>query len=86
ALLPDLLVGWETAMVAAWNASIVTEYLRVHGHTQTAEGLGATINLATEKGDFGMLTAAVLVMVVVVVATNRLFWHRLNDWAKKLRD
>jgi len=86
ALLPDLLVGWETAMVAAWNASIVTEYLRVHGATATTEGLGATINLATEKGDFGLLTAAVLVMVVVVVATNRLFWHRLNDWAKKLRD
>jgi ABC-type anion transport system duplicated permease subunit len=58
----------------------------VHGRTETAEGLGATINLATEKGDFGLLTAAVLVMVTVVLATNRLFWHRLTDWSKKLSD
>jgi NitT/TauT family transport system permease protein len=70
----------------AWNASIVTEYLRLDGKTYTAQGLGATINLATERGDFALLTASVLVMVVIVVATNRLFWHRLFDLANKLRD
>ena len=84
-LLPSLLVGWETAVGGAWNASIVTEYLRLHGATHTAKGLGATINLATEHGDFALLTAAVLVMVVVVVATNRLFWHRLYDVAHRLQ-
>ena len=73
-------------MAGAWNASIVTEYLRLEGRTYTAQGLGATINQATEKGDFALLTASVLVMVAIVVATNRLFWHRLYDLAKKLRD
>jgi len=86
ALLPTLLVGWEAAVGGAWNASIVTEYLRLDGKTYTAQGLGATINLATERGDFALLTASVLVMVVIVVATNRLFWHRLFDLANKLRD
>jgi NitT/TauT family transport system permease protein len=85
-LLPTLLVGWETAVGGAWNASIVTEYLRLHGQTFTAQGLGATINLATDKGDFALLTASVLVMVAIVVATNRLFWHRLYDWANKMQE
>lgn len=85
-MLPSLLVGWETAVVAAWNASIVTEYLRLHGRTLSASGLGATINQASEAGNFPLLTAAVLVMVVVVTATNRLFWHRLFDLAHRLQD
>jgi len=85
-LLPSLLVGWETAVVAGWNASIVTEYVRLHDSTLTATGLGATINMATENADFPRLTAAVLVMVAVVVATNRLLWHRLFDLAHRLQD
>jgi NitT/TauT family transport system permease protein len=85
-LLPSLLVGWETAVVLGWNASIVTEYLALHGRTLTADGLGATINRATETGNFPLLTASVLVMVTVVVATNRLFWHRLFDFAHSLQD
>jgi NitT/TauT family transport system permease protein len=82
-LLPSLLVGWETAAGGAWNASIVTEYLSLNGRTYTAQGLGATINLATEKGDLAMLTASVLVMVVIVVGMNRFFWHRLYDFAAR---
>ena len=70
-------------MGGAWNASILTEYLRVDGVTHTARGLGATINLATERGDFALLTASVLVMVLIVVAINRFVWHRLYDVAAR---
>lgn len=83
AILPSLLVGWETAMGGAWNASILTEYLP-NDSAHTAHGLGAMINLATEKGDFALLTAAVLVMVLMVVAINRLFWHRMYDYANRM--
>lgn len=82
-LLPSLIVGWETATGGAWNASIVTEYLRLNDHTYTAQGLGATLNLATEKGDLGLLTASVLVMVAIVVGMNRFIWHRLYDYANR---
>ena len=40
-------------------------------------GLGALISEATAKGDFGLLTAATLTMIVVVVTINRYFWRRL---------
>lgn len=83
ALFPSLLVGWETAMGGAWNASILTEYFKLNDAPLTARGLGATINLATESGDMGLLAAAVLVMVLIVVAINRLFWHRLYDAAAR---
>jgi len=83
ALLPSLIVGWETATGGAWNASIVTEYLRLNDQTYTAQGLGATLNLATEKGDLSLLTASVLVMVAIVVGMNRFVWHRLYDYANR---
>jgi NitT/TauT family transport system permease protein len=76
-------VGWETAMGGAWNASILSEYFKLNDAPLTARGLGATINLATESGDMGLLAAAVLVMVLIVVAINRLFWHRLYDAAAR---
>jgi NitT/TauT family transport system permease protein len=84
ALLPSLIVGWETATGGAWNASIVTEYLHLNGQTYfTHQGLGATLNVATEKGDLGLLTASVLVMVAIVVGMNRFVWHRLYDYANR---
>jgi NitT/TauT family transport system permease protein len=83
AMLPSLLVGLETAAGGAWNALIITEYMNLSGHTYAAEGLGATIDIASEKGDLGLLTAAVLVMVLIVVGMNRLFWHRLYDYATR---
>lgn len=83
AMLPNLLVGWETATGGAWNALIITEYLNLNGHTYVAKGLGATLCRATENGDMGMLTASVLVMVVIVVGMNRFVWHRLYDYAAR---
>jgi NitT/TauT family transport system permease protein len=82
-LLPTLIVGLETATGGAWNASIVTEYLRLNDQTYVAQGLGATLNLATENGDMALLTASVLVMVVIVVGMNRFVWHRLYDYASR---
>jgi NitT/TauT family transport system permease protein len=84
AIFPSLLVGWETAMGGAWNASILTEYFRLNDTVHTAYGLGAVINLATVQGDFAMLAGAVLVMVLIVVGINRLVWHRLYDVASRM--
>jgi NitT/TauT family transport system permease protein len=83
AIFPSLLIGLETATGGAWNASILTEYFRLHNATFTARGLGATINLATEEGDFALLAASVLLMVLIVVSINRLLWHKLYDVAAR---
>ena len=77
AVFPYLVTGWVTAAGGAWNASIVAEAVQFGGQTLTADGLGATISLATGAGDFAMLAACVLAMCVAVVGVNRALWQPL---------
>ncbi len=76
-LFPYLITGLITASGGAWNASIVAEYTEFGQQTYSVIGLGALISEATAKGDFGLLTAATLTMIIVVVVINRYFWRRL---------
>jgi NitT/TauT family transport system permease protein len=77
ALLPYLVTGALTAAGGAWNASIVAEYVEFGGQSVTTVGIGARIAEATAAGDYPLLLAATLAMVLTVVAFNRLLWRRL---------
>jgi len=80
---PHLVTGWVTAAGGAWNASIVSEYVHAAGTVQTADGLGALISTAADRGDLPLLAAGVLTMATVVVLINRLFWKRLYHLAER---
>jgi len=77
ALLPYLVTGALTAAGGAWNASIVAEYVEFGGQSVHTVGVGARIAEATAAGDYPLLLAATLTMVLTVVAFNRLLWRRL---------
>jgi NitT/TauT family transport system permease protein len=81
AVMPGLVTGWITAAGGAWNATIVSEILIVHGHHYEATGLGAYLSHASDAGDFARLTAAGLAMSLVVVLLNRTVWKRLQTLA-----
>ncbi len=82
ATLPSLLVGWETAVGGAWNASIITEVFVLGGVQHQASGLGAAISQAAAAADFPTLAAAVTVMCVFVVTIDRFVWHPLEQRAQ----
>jgi NitT/TauT family transport system permease protein len=81
AVLPGLVTGWITAAGGAWNATIVSEFVQDGQKTYMATGLGAYITRATNDGNFSRLTAASLVMAVIVVVVNRTVWKRLQNLA-----
>jgi NitT/TauT family transport system permease protein len=81
AILPGLVTGWITAAGGAWNATIVSEIVQIGSTTYKATGLGAYITNASNANNFSKLTAAVIVMAVVVVAINRVLWKRLQNLA-----
>jgi NitT/TauT family transport system permease protein len=76
-IFPYLVTGMVTASGGAWNASIVAEYFHFNGQTYTTTGLGATIQQATDSGDFHLLLAATIMMAATVVMVNRLLWRKL---------
>jgi NitT/TauT family transport system permease protein len=82
-LFPFIVTGAITASGGAWNASIVAEYVEFGGKTLHTTGIGATIAQATAAGDYPLLLAATLSMVLVVVIVNRLVWRHFYQLAEE---
>jgi NitT/TauT family transport system permease protein len=83
ALFPYIMTGAITASGGAWNASIVAEHVDFGGQTHVTTGLGAIIAQATHAGDYALLLAATLALVVAVVLLNRALWLRLYRLAEE---
>lgn len=83
ALFPYIITGSITASGGAWNASIVAEYVHFGGRTLFAAGIGSLISQATASGDYPLLLASTLSMILAVVLVNRLFWRRLYKTAEE---
>ncbi len=82
ALFPYIITGLITSSGGAWNASIVAEYTTFGGETSRVIGLGALITEATGQGNYALLLASTLTMIILVVAVNRLVWRRLYRLAE----
>jgi NitT/TauT family transport system permease protein len=83
ALFPYIITGLITASGGAWNASIVAEYTEFGGRTRSVTGIGSAIAKATAVGNYPMLLAATLTMILVVVLVNRFLWRRLYALAEE---
>ncbi len=81
AVIPSLVTGVVTAAGGAWNASIVSEYVRYGNRLLVADGLGSTITRSAEAGDMDVLCASVLTMALALVLINRLAWKPLFSLA-----
>jgi NitT/TauT family transport system permease protein len=81
-IFPYLVTGLVTASGGAWNASIVAEYFHFKGQIYTTTGLGASIQRATDSGNFHLLLAATMMMAATVVTINRLVWRKLYGLAE----
>lgn len=77
ALFPYIVTGGITASGGAWNASIVAEQVQFAGRTLSSTGIGALIAQATGTGQYSLLLAATITLVLTVILINRLIWRRL---------
>ena len=83
ALFPFIITGAITAAGGAWNASIVAEYVSFGGKTLQVTGIGSTIAQATVQGNYPLLLAGTLSMILSVVLINRFVWRRLYRLANE---
>ncbi|QIV93843.1 ABC transporter permease [Allofrancisella frigidaquae] len=85
AVMPYYVTGAITAAGGAWNASIVCEYINWGKDTVIqAAGLGSYITKYTNiQGDHtANVLLGVIVMSILVVSSNKLFWRRLYSYAE----
>lgn len=83
AIFPYLVTGAITASGGAWNASIVAEYQNFGGKTHTVAGIGSLISHATAAGDYALLLASTITLILTVILINRLLWKRLYRLAEE---
>jgi NitT/TauT family transport system permease protein len=83
ALFPYIVTGMITAGGGAWNASIVAERVEFAGKVHQTAGVGALIAQATSSGDYRLLLAATLSLILTVVLINRVAWRRLYVLAEE---
>jgi NitT/TauT family transport system permease protein len=82
-IFPYLVTGAITASGGAWNASIVAEYQVFSGKIHSVYGIGSLIAQSTVDGNYPLLLAATIAMVLAVVLINRLIWRRLYILAEE---
>ncbi len=82
ALFPYIITGAITATGGAWNASIVSEYVSFNGKVFQTIGIGSLIAQSTAAGNYALLLAATMGMILVVVLINRLVWRRFYQEAE----
>jgi NitT/TauT family transport system permease protein len=83
ALFPFIITGAITASGGAWNASVIAEYVSFHGKNYSTVGLGSLIAESTGNGDYAMLLASTLTMIIIVTLINRFVWRKLYGIAKE---
>lgn len=86
AVMPFYVTGAITAAGGAWNASIVCEYINWGKDSIImAAGIGAYISQQYNApgNHTANIALGVVVMCILVVMTNKLFWRRLYNYAEK---
>jgi NitT/TauT family transport system permease protein len=84
ACMPSLVTGSVVAWGGTWNALILSEYVSYRGQVYQVTGLGAALNRATfQTGNRTLLFLSLALLVVTVVAFNRLVWDRLYRYVQR---
>jgi len=82
-IFPYFITGAITATGAAWNLSIVAEFVQWGDKTIMAYGLGAYVQQYTSAGDFHRIALGIAVMCLFVLILNRLIWQPLYKFAEQ---
>lgn len=73
------------SMAGGWFFLMVNEAFRLGNHDFRLPGIGSYMSVAVERGDRGAMVLAILAMVAMIVAVDRLFWRPLVVWAERFR-
>lgn len=68
-----------------WFFLIASEVISVNNHVYALPGIGSYVAAASQHREVGRLLLAILVMILVVIGVNFLFWRPLTAWCERFR-
>jgi len=69
----------------AWFFLAASESISVLNHTYALPGVGSYVAAAIEQSSLSHVGIAIVVMVILVIAVNFMFWRPLVAWAERFR-
>jgi NitT/TauT family transport system permease protein len=69
----------------AWFFLAASEAISVLNHSYALPGIGSYAQAAINHGNLGEVGMAILVMIVMVIGVNFLFWRPVTAWAERFR-
>ena len=86
---PSSMIGlvWNGMMSfgGGWFFLVASEAIFVGNHNYALPGIGSYVAAALQEGSVTDIFIAIVVLVVLVVGVNALFWRPLVAWAEKFR-
>jgi NitT/TauT family transport system permease protein len=86
---PSSMIGlvWNGMMSfgAGWFFLAASEAISVASHNYALPGIGSYVAAAINEGNLGHVVIAIVVMVVMVIGVNVVFWRPLVAWSEKFR-
>lgn len=73
------------SMAGGWFFLMVNESFQLGNHDFRLPGVGSYMSVAVERGDRGAMALAILAMIAMIVAVDRLFWRPLVVWGQRFR-
>jgi NitT/TauT family transport system permease protein len=87
--MPNATIGlvWNSIVSVAggWFALIACEMFTMGDRSFQLPGLGSYLKTATDSGDVRALLAGILVVILIVVATDQLVWRPLIAWSDRFK-
>jgi NitT/TauT family transport system permease protein len=87
--LPAATVGliWNgmMSMGGGWFFLVASEAITVNDQSYTLPGVGSYVSVAIAEQNLPAIGWAILTMVIVVVAVDRLFWRPLVAWSERFK-
>ncbi|WP_224392791.1 ABC transporter permease subunit [Pseudonocardia sp. ICBG1293] len=68
-----------------WFFLTASEALSVNNQSYALPGIGAFVAAASDRGELDKVFLAIVVMIVMVIGVNVLFWRPLTAWAERFR-
>src|SRR5215469_11398368 len=69
----------------AWFFLAASESISVLNHHYALPGIGSYAAAAIEQGNLSQVGLAILVMVILVIGVNFVFWRPVTAWAERFR-
>jgi len=87
---PGSMIGlvWNGMMSfgGGWFFLTAAEAITVNRHTYALPGIGSYVAAASAQSSLGKIGLAILVMIVMVLAVNFLFWRPMVAWSERFRN